>query len=94
MALQDIMPRGNLWTGVAIGVGLLVAPVVVPAIAGAARPVIKALLKGGFMLYEKGREMVSEVAEMTEDLIEEAKAEVESELTTSRETHGSSMAEA
>lgn len=93
MAIQDLMPRGNLWTGVAIGVGLLVAPIVVPVVAGAARPVIKAVLKGGFMLYEKGREMVAEVAEMAEDLVEEAKAEVDSELATARETHVSAMAE-
>jgi hypothetical protein len=94
MALADMIPRGNLWTGVAVGVGLLVAPVVVPALAGAARPVLKAILKGGFMLYERGREMVAEVAELTEDLVEEAKAEVDAELTASRESGGSSLAEA
>lgn len=93
MAIQDLIPRGNLWTGVAIGVGLLAAPVVLPVIAGAARPVIKAVLKGGFMFYEKGREMVAEVSEMAEDLLEEAKAEVESELAVSRETHSSAIAE-
>ncbi len=94
MALTDLVPRGNIWTGVAIGVGLLIAPVVVPALAGAARPVIKAVLKGGFLLYEKGREMVAEVSEMAEDLVEEAKAEVETELSVGRESVSSSLAEA
>jgi hypothetical protein len=94
MALTDLIPRGNIWTGVAIGVGLLIAPVVVPALAGAARPVIKAVLKGGFLLYEKGREMVAEVSEMAEDLVEEAKAEVETELSLGRQSVSSSLAEA
>lgn len=94
MALTDIIPRGNIWTGIAIGAGLLVAPVVVPALAGAARPLLKAVLKGSIMLYEKGREMVAEVSELAEDLVEEAKAEVETELRTVRDSSGSSLSEA
>ena len=80
MAIWDYRPKGNLWTGVAIGVGLLVAPVVIPMIGAAARPVAKAAIKGGLMLYEKGREMLAEVSEAVEDLAAEAKSEVRAEL--------------
>ena len=85
MAIADFRPKGDIWTGVAIGVGLLLAPVVFPMIASAARPVAKTALKYGLMAYEKGREMVAEVAEAVEDLAAEAKAEVESELTSIKE---------
>ncbi|MGC8659765.1 MAG: DUF5132 domain-containing protein [Desulfomonilaceae bacterium] len=85
MAVSDMMPKGTLWTGIAVGAGLLIAPVVVPAVASAIRPLFKVVIKGGFMLYEKGREMVAEVAEVTEDLIEEAKAEVHADLAQAHE---------
>ena len=80
MAIWDYRPKADLWTGVAVGVGLLVAPVIIPMIADAARPVVKAVMKGGFMVYEKGREMIAEGVEMVEDLAAEAKSEVAAEL--------------
>ena len=80
MTLGSLKPKGDLWTGVAIGVGLLAAPVVLPMVAAAVRPVAKALLKSGYLLYEKGREMVEEVSEMSEDLMAEVKSEVQAEL--------------
>ena len=80
MAIWDYRPKVDLWTGVAIGVGLLVAPVVIPMIATAARPVAKGLMKTGLMLYEKGSGMVAELVEGVEDLAAEAKSEVQAEL--------------
>jgi hypothetical protein len=91
MAITDMIPKGSLWTGIAVGAGLLVAPVVIPAIAGAARPLLKAVIKGGYMLFEKGRETVAEVYEMAEDIVEEVKAEVEADLS---EAKDSSLVEA
>jgi len=86
MAITDMIPKGNLWTGIALGAGLLVAPVVIPAIAGAARPLLKAVIKGGYMVFEQGRETVAEIYEMVEDIVEEAKAEVESDLNEAKES--------
>lgn len=80
MALSNLRPKGDLWTGVAIGVGLLAAPVVLPMVAAAIRPVAKAVLKSGYLLYEKGREMAEEFSEMSEDLMAEVRSEVEAEL--------------
>ncbi len=91
MAITDMIPKGSLWTGIAVGAGLLVAPVVIPAIAGAARPLLKAVIKGGYMLFEKGRETLAEIYEMAEDIVEEAKAEVEADLS---EAKDSSLVEA
>jgi hypothetical protein len=80
MAIWDYRPKGDVWTGVAIGVGLLVAPVVIPMIAAAAKPVAKAVIKCGYMVYEKGSEMLAEAAEAVEDLAAEAKSEVMAEM--------------
>jgi hypothetical protein len=55
MALWEFKPRGDLFTTVAVGVGVLAAPVVVPLAWSVTRPLIKAILKGGFMAYEMGR---------------------------------------
>jgi len=85
MAIWDYRPKADLWTGVAIGVGLLVAPVVIPIIAAAARPVLKAAVKGTFMVYEKGKEAVAEALEVVEDLVAEARSEVHSELASTRD---------
>ena len=81
MAISDMIPKGSIWTGIAVGAGLLVAPIVIPAVAGAARPLLKAVIKGGYTLYEYGREMVAEVTELAEDLFVEAKAEFEAGVT-------------
>jgi hypothetical protein len=40
---------------------------------------VKAAIKGGIVLYEKGRETVAEVGEVLEDIVAEAKAEVAAE---------------
>ena len=86
MAITDMIPKGSLWTGIAVGAGLLVAPVVIPAIAGAARPLLKAVIKAGYMIFEQGRETVAEIYEMAEDIVEEAKAEVEADLSEAKES--------
>lgn len=83
MAGWSFRPKGDVWTGVAVGLAIMAAPVVIPMIAAAARPLLKAGLKGGFLLYEKGREAVGNMKEMVEDLTEEVKAEVEAELSES-----------
>lgn len=85
MAIWDYRPRGDAWTGVAIGVGLLAAPVVIPLIAAAAKPVVKGLMKTGLLVYEKGTEMVAEFIEGIVDLAEEAKSEVQAELIAAKE---------
>lgn len=83
MPITDFRPKFDIWTGVAVGVAIVAAPVVIPMVAAAARPLLKAGLKGAYLLYEKARETGASVKEMSEDLIEEVKTEVNAELTQS-----------
>ncbi|HTN44573.1 MAG TPA: DUF5132 domain-containing protein [Nitrospiria bacterium] len=77
MALLDNGFRGNLLTGLAIGIGAaILAPVVIPAVAAVAKPLAKAALKGGILLYDRGKEAVAEAGEVIEDLMAETKAEI------------------
>ncbi|HTY22664.1 MAG TPA: DUF5132 domain-containing protein [Desulfomonilaceae bacterium] len=73
-------PKGGIWTAAIIGAGFLLAPVVIPVVAAAARPILKAAIKGGILLYDKASEMVAEATEVTEDLVAEAKAEIQAEI--------------
>ncbi len=81
MAIWDYAPKGDLWTGVAIGAGLLLAPVVIPIIGEVAKPVAKVLMKAGITAYEIGTEMVADFVEGVQDVAAEAKSEVHAELT-------------
>lgn len=75
MALLEDLFKGNMVTGLAVGVGaILVAPALMPAVNQVLRPAAKAVIKGGMMLY---RETVSEIGEVASDLIAEARAELE-----------------
>lgn len=79
MAAEDFF-KGGLGKGIAIGIGVaLLAPVVLPVLAKAGRPLARAAIKSGMLLFEKGRETVAELGEVAEDLIAEAQAEIEEE---------------
>lgn len=69
--------RGNILGGLAIGIGAaLLAPVVVPVLASIVKPLAKGAIKGGFILFEKGKEMAAEAQEAVEDLVAEVKSEL------------------
>ena len=71
---------GNAVTlrNVAMGAGVvLLAPVAVSLIGSLMRPVAKAAIKSGLMVYDKGREIAAETRESIEDLAAEAKAELD-----------------
>jgi hypothetical protein len=78
MGLLDSGLKGNVMMGLAIGIGAAVlGPTVLPALAGVAKPLLKAAIKSGLMLYEKGKETAAELSEVVEDVVAEAKAEME-----------------
>jgi hypothetical protein len=60
MAIWDFRPRGDVLTGLVIGVGVVAAPVALPLAWTAIRPLLKVILKSGFMLYETGRRAFAE----------------------------------
>ncbi len=63
--------------GVLIGAGaVLLAPIVIPMIAGLLRPVLKAGIKTGLIAYHKVKEVTAEAVESMEDLTAEAKSEM------------------
>lgn len=55
---------------------IVLLPVIVPVVGKVAKPIAKAAVKGGIVLYEKGKGVVTEVGETLEDIIAEAKAEL------------------
>ena len=84
MAIWDFRPKADIWTAVAIGVGLLVAPVVLPIAWSGVRSLLKGVVKGSITVYQKGCELVEDAIEGTADLIEEARSEARSELSAAR----------
>jgi hypothetical protein len=75
MALIEDMFKTNAVTGVAIGAAALVlGPTLFPAIGRVLRPAAKTVIKGGLVLY---RETVGAIGDLTTDLVEEAKRELE-----------------
>ena len=63
--------------GLAVGLGtVILAPVVIPALAGVAKPLAKEIIKGGLVAFEKGKVLVAEAKETLEDLAAEAQAEM------------------
>ena len=77
IGLFDDILKGKIVTGLALGVGAaVVAPVVLPVLAAAAKPLAKAAIKSGILLYEKGKETFAELGEVVDDLIAEAKSEI------------------
>ncbi len=66
--------------GAVAGIGAVVlAPVLIPAIAKVGKPIAKAAIKGGIVLYEKSRGALAEAGEILEDLVAEAKVELAEE---------------
>jgi len=77
MALFDDLLKGDTAKGLAIGLGAAVlAPVALAALGGVARPLARATIKAGIIVYEKGRETLAEFGEVMDDLVAEARAEV------------------
>ena len=75
MALIEDVFKGNVVTGLVIGVAALVlGPTLFPTVGRVLRPAAKTVIKGGIMLY---RETVNGIGELTTDLVAEAKSELE-----------------
>jgi hypothetical protein len=77
MAGPGDLLKGNLAVGLAVGVGVvLLAPVLAPVLVSVGKPLAKSAIKSGLILFEKGREAAAELAEVFEDLVAEARAEL------------------
>lgn len=59
---------------------MVLLPVFLPVLTSVTRPIAKAAIKNGILLYEKSKGVIAEVGETLEDIIAEAKAELAEEL--------------
>ena len=63
--------------GIIAGIGaVLLAPVLIPVVAGIGKPIAKSLIKGGITIYEKSKGAFAELGETFEDMVAEARAEL------------------
>ena len=71
------MAEGGALTGAAVGLGVLfLAPGVLPALGKALRPIAVGAIKTGMTVYNR---TATSIREATEDLVAEARAELEAE---------------
>jgi len=64
--------------GFAFGLAAAVlVPVAATALLTVGRPATRAAIRAGLIIYERGRETLAEIGEVAEDLVAEAKAELE-----------------
>lgn len=88
MSIIEDLLKSESTKGLAIGIGAaILVPVILPAVAALARPIARAAIKTGIIFYEKGREAIAEMGEVVEDLVAEARADIE-------ESHVAGMAAA
>lgn len=67
-------------SGIVGGIGgLLLAPVIIPVVAGIGKPIAKSLIKGVIVTYESSKSALAEMRETWEDIIAEARAEIAEE---------------
>lgn len=78
MAAKFVSPWQKIVEGIGVpGIATVVLlPVLIPVVASAGKPLAKAAIKGGILLYEKSKGVIAEVGETWEDLVAEAKAEL------------------
>jgi hypothetical protein len=69
--------KGPVGKGLALGItAVVLAPIILPVVTRAARPLAHAAIKAGMIFYERGREAVAEAQEVLEDVIAEVRAEL------------------
>ncbi len=84
MALKDFVPHLDLKDiaedlGIPGITAIVLLPVLIPVAGKAAKPIAKATIKGGVVLYEKGKGVIANVGETFEDLVAESLAELAEE---------------
>lgn len=68
--------KNNIVAGVGVALAAaILAPIVLPVAGRLGRPLAKSLVRGGMVLYEKGRETMAVAGESVEDIMAEIRAE-------------------
>ncbi|MGK7885297.1 MAG: DUF5132 domain-containing protein [Crocosphaera sp.] len=86
MMLKDLVPQLGLKDiaedlGIPGITAIVLLPVLIPVAGKAAKPIAKATIKGGVVLYEKGKGVIANVGETFEDIVAESLAELAEERT-------------
>ncbi|HEX7408615.1 MAG TPA: DUF5132 domain-containing protein [Candidatus Binatia bacterium] len=68
----------ELLPGMAIGVGAMLAPKLLPTLGGALRPIVKTAVRAGYATAMKTKELAAVASEQVQDMVAEAVAEQES----------------
>lgn len=69
--------KGPVGRGLLLGItAVVLAPIILPVVTRAARPLASAAVKTGMILYERGREAIAEAQEVFEDVVAEVRAEL------------------
>ena len=85
--------RGNIVTGLAIGIGaMLVVPVAIRMLSGALKPVAEGAIKGGTFLYGKGMELATEAWNSASRMMAEAQSEISARSAAASTAAGSAVA--
>ncbi|MBF0466287.1 MAG: DUF5132 domain-containing protein [Nitrospirae bacterium] len=70
--------KGDTMKSFAIGLGaVVIGPALIGALASVVKPLTKAAIKGALVLTAKAKVAMAEFGEVTEDIVAEAKAELE-----------------
>lgn len=78
MAFFEEMFKGNIGSGLAVGLGVAVAgPLLVPVISEVMRPLAKTVIKAGLLAVDAGLEGLARLNEATGDMVAEARAELD-----------------
>ena len=78
MAFFDEAFKGNIGSGLAVGIGVaVVAPLLAPVIGGVVRPLAKTAIRAGLLAVDAGREGLARLEEAAGDMAAEARAELD-----------------
>lgn len=67
----------KIGTPMLLGVGaMLLAPVIIPPAGSILKPLVKATVKSGLLLVQRGRDLIAETAEAFEDITAEIRTEL------------------
>ena len=84
--IKDLVPQLGLKDiaqdlGIPGITAIVLLPVLIPVAGKAAKPIAKATIKGGVVLYEKGKGVIANVGATLEDIVAESLAELAEEKT-------------
>jgi len=75
MALMEDLTK-SAGGSVLLGLGIAIAaPVILPALGTGLRPLVKAVVRGGIMVYDTLKETVAEAGEQLSDIVAEVRSE-------------------